>query len=125
MALLLPGFPVQPSHRITVALGPLGEAGVVFVLRFTWRARTASWYVDLFGADGVTAIVMGRRMSPQWAPHAGLVLADLPPGLLFVRGKDGFERDDLATDNLRAVFFATAEVEAAAPAAAAALYSVA
>jgi hypothetical protein len=108
---------------MTVTLGAIGEAGTVYVARFTWRGRTASWYLDLFEADGIAAIVTGKRMSPGWAPHAGLVIETLPDGLLFVRGNDDFERDDLATDDLRLVFFATSELEAAAPPAAAPLYS--
>lgn len=125
MALLIPGIPDEPSFDLTTALGAVGEPGSVYVLRFTWRDRTASWYIDLFESDGVTAIVLGKRLSPGWAPYAGLVIETLPDGLIYVRGTDDFERADLATNDLRAVFLSSAEIGAAAPAPAAPRYSIA
>ena len=107
MALLLPGFPALPSHRLRVPLGARA-----YDLRLTWRERPAGWYLDLWQVDG-TPIALGRRLTPGWDPILGLGIADSPDdgGFLTVRGPDPYERADLGTA-LRLVWMTTAEVEA-------------
>lgn len=107
MALLLPGFPHLPAHRIRVTLGARA-----YDLRLTWRERTASWYLDLWKTDG-TPIALGRRLTPGWDPILGLGIADSPDdgGFGTVRGTDPYERQDLGA-GLRLVWMPTAEVQA-------------
>lgn len=124
MALLLPAFPDLPCFRVAVTLGPLDGPGEVFVLRFTYRTRTASWYVDVFESNGETLLLAGRRLSPGWSPHRGIVVEGMPDGVLYVRGRDEFERDDLGTDNLRVVFFDAEEIATRAGADPTPLYQV-
>jgi len=70
---------------MTVAWG-----GVQVRLRFTWRQRLGAWYLDIFeladvaeaGVAGAVGdpIVLGKRISPRWAPLLGLVpWPQLPP----------------------------------------------
>ena len=92
-----------PAQRYTVALD-----GAQYEVRLVWRARTASWYLDLADADG-RWLVRGRRLSPAWSPHAGLI-TDGPPGILFVAaGTDPYARDEIE------LWYLTAEERAAVP----------
>lgn len=102
-AVQIAGFPTYPRHSQTVTLG-----GKVLRLTFTWRARTASWYVDFRQADG-TAIALGRRLSPGWSPVAGLRSDALPDGVFLVFGPDDYERNDLGTA-LRLVYLPTEDL---------------
>lgn len=94
MGQILKGFPSLPSFTQTVILGDQE-----YVIRFTWRARTSSWYFDLWTVDSVP-VIAGRRMSPDWSPLIGLALDNQPTGFLFVRGPGLYVRDDLGTDLL-------------------------
>jgi hypothetical protein len=107
MGNILPAFPDAPAHTITIDLD-----GAQYVVRYTWRERSASWYLDLSTVDG-TALITGRRLSAGWVPTLGLVIDGLPSGVLFVRGVDGYERDDLGTD-LLVVHYTDDEIASAA-----------
>ena len=88
------GFPQFPQHDQTVAFGNRR-----YKLVFTWRQRALSWYFDLFTADD-TPVVLGRRFSASWAPlvNVGFEVNFAPEGLLYIRGIDGYLRDDLGGD---------------------------
>ena len=74
-------FPEHPQHIQTLTWGDTQVR-----VRFTWRQRTAAWYMDVFEpADGTVPgaifgdpIVTGRRISPRWAPMIGLSVEGLP-----------------------------------------------
>jgi hypothetical protein len=87
--------------------------GVVYVLVFTWRTRTASWYADLSLLDG-TPIFRGTRLSPNWS----FTFAQLDggvPGMAITRGVDTFIRESLGTDDLAPIYYPSAEIDEAAP----------
>ena len=110
MGAFLPTFPAVPQLTYTVTLEE-----EQFRLRFTWRRRLRSWYVDLFTLGGV-ALAVGRRLSAGWDPFFGLVIEGGPDGLFLVRGSDGYARLDLGV-TLRLVYYTRAELVAAKPAA--------
>lgn len=99
--------PDLPQHEQQVTLD-----GVAYLVAFTWRERTASWYADLSLLDG-TAIFRGTRLSPNY-PITLAQLDDGVPGMIFVRGVDTFIRDSLGTDDLAPIYYPVAEIEAAA-----------
>lgn len=105
------GFPKFPKHNQTVKF-----ANRRYRITFTWRDRALAWYFDLYSADGV-ALVLGRRMSPQWPPIAGIGFAVgvAPDGHLYVRGTDGYQRDALG-DTLILTRYDAAELPAPATA---------
>lgn len=107
MGLILAGYPAEPQHIQTVALG-----GVDFRVRCTWRERTRAWYLDLYAADG-TPLVVGRRLSPGWAPYAGIQTAGMPDGVVWVRGPNDYARDDLGA-SLRIAFYGYDELPSVA-----------
>lgn len=79
----------QPQHRQTVTLD-----GTEYQIRLTYRRRLASWYMDLYDAEG-TAIALGRRLSPGWSPINGVIAEGGPPGLFLVKGVDPYKRDEV------------------------------
>lgn len=90
-------FPDEPQHFMTIAWGDRQVR-----LSFTWRNRTGSWYLDVFELDDTevgAAIVRGRRVSPRWAPLAGLRSVGLPQSPVLVIdggvGSDPFPRSEL------------------------------
>lgn len=103
MSRLIHGFPEAPSHIQTVTLGDRR-----YRVRFTYRRRLSSWYVDLFDRDG-TPIAVGRRMSPGWAIASAADVPGAPDGYLYVRGADDYQRSDLGSA-LRLVFFSSDEI---------------
>lgn len=109
MPRVIPGFPADPAHRLTVDVDGAGPV----ILRYRYNARLASWYVDLFAADG-SPIVLGRRLSPASRPWADL--ARTVPARVIVEGSDGYAREALGVD-LALVSYSAAEVAAVAPAA--------
>lgn len=78
-----------PAHRYRVTL-----SGAEFSLRFTFRDRTSSWYLDLFDVDG-NPLALGRRLSPSYSPLLGVAVDRGPSGLLYVEGADPYERDGI------------------------------
>lgn len=108
MSVSIPSFPDLPSHQLTVALG-----GLKVTVRFYWRPRLQSWYMDLLNADGTARLISGRRLSPGTSPNLDRVLEDGPDGLLFVSGLDGYTQADLGS-SLVLKFFTRAELQAAA-----------
>jgi hypothetical protein len=99
------GFPQVSSHIQTVVLG-----GTKYRVRFTYRDRTASWYMDLRTVDE-EPIALGRRLSPGWGPTAGFEITDQPEGILLTQGADGYEKADLG-DSLNVVFIPDDEIPA-------------
>lgn len=90
MAVRLPVFPEKPCHRYVVTIG---EAR--YQVSLTWRARTQSWYLDLYQQDG-TPVALGRRVSPGYGPLASLLPVGKPTGELFVGGAlDPYRQGDL------------------------------
>ena len=98
----------QPADTQTVTIG-----GVQYRARFTWRTRTASWYLDLWKLDG-TALALGRRLSPGWGPLIGLSIDGAPDSWLYLSGPDEYRRDH-AGSSLQVRFYTQAEVDARAP----------
>lgn len=84
----MPFFHDVPSHRYTVALD-----GVQYEVRLVYRARTASWYLDLRDEQGAD-LVLGRRLSPGASPVSGLI-TNGPPGALVAFGADPYARNEL------------------------------
>lgn len=78
-----------PAHRYRVTL-----SGVEFGLRFTFRDRTSSWYLDLFDVDG-NPLALGRRLSPGYSPLLGVAVDRGPSGYLLVTGSDPYEREGI------------------------------
>lgn len=104
---ILPGYPAYPQHSYVVTLGERR-----FRMAFTWRARPASWYMDLYDAEG-TALALGRRLSPGWSPIASASLGERgPDGTLYCRGPEDYERMDWG-DTLVLVFIPPADIDAA------------
>jgi hypothetical protein len=99
----LPFFPDVPAQRYTVALD-----GVQYEARLVYRARTASWYLDLAGPDGVW-LLRGQRLSPGASPQFGLI-GEGPPGVLFLFGADPYDRA-----GVELLYFSVDELEAAVP----------
>lgn len=96
-------FPAQADTVQTVTL-----SGVQYSLRLVWRDRCAAWYMDLSTAAGVD-IVKGRRLSAGWCPLVSLSSEEAPAGYLYVRGVDGYARDDLG-GGLQLLFYGADEV---------------
>lgn len=105
----LPAFPDQPEHTYTIALD-----GTTYRVRLVWRARSASWYLDLYAEDG-TALLLGRRVSAGWAPVAS-AREGMPPGLVYALGLDGYAQLDLGAA-LRLLYLSGADLPAPAPSA--------
>lgn len=78
----------NPSHRYTTPL-----EGVQYEFRLTYRDRTASWYLDMWDAQG-NLLLAGRRLSPNWSPQRGMI-TNGPPGGLFAVGSDPYARDEI------------------------------
>lgn len=77
-----------PAHRFGLSLD-----GVHYEFRLVYRARTASWYLDLWDEQGA-ALLLGQRLSPGSSPNRGRI-TDGPPGALFVFGPDPYPRDGI------------------------------
>ena len=114
MAETVQTFPDQFAILITMTWGDRQ-----IDVRFTWRERQGSWYIDLFEDDG-TPIVFGRRLSANGTPVSGFGFEgdELPRDRqLFIAGpRDPYPQFDLGTDfaNELALVLATqAEVDAA------------
>lgn len=106
----LAAFPDFPKHTQQVTLD-----GVAYLVTFTWRDRTASWYLDFALLDG-TVLIAGMRVSPSW-PLNLACLDGGPPGLLYCRGVDAYVRSSLGTDDLAVIYYTVADIESAAVAA--------
>lgn len=84
-----------PSLSRTVQTVTLG--GKQYRLSLSWFGRLKAWYMSLETLAG-EAIVTGRRLSPGYGPMFGLLPENAPDGLFFVRGRDGYEREDFGDD---------------------------
>lgn len=85
--------------------------GVQYEVRLVWRARTASWYLDLADEDGVW-LLRGRRLSPGSSPQAGMIVGG-PPGALAVVAADPYDRAEIELWYLDAAELDAAATEAA------------
>jgi hypothetical protein len=104
MALDIPAFPSLPRHSYVIPLG-----GVEYEITYTYRERTASWYIDLRTAAGVD-IALGRRLTPGSTPFTRLEL----PGMLYCAAADGFARRDLGTPEFLLTYYTAVELAATA-----------
>lgn len=100
-------FPEFPRNSQTVALGNRN-----FRLRFTYRGRTDSWYLDVFDVQN-NPIVLARRITAFWSPLFGVVDDEIP-GVLFVVGPDDANRFDLG-GRLKLLFVPFADLPEAVP----------
>jgi len=107
MPIRLATFADQPEHEIVAEL-----SGVQFRLRFVWRPRLSSWYLDVRELDG-TAVALGRRLSPGFGPLAGLSLPAGPTGVLYVEGPEPYRQTDLG-GALSLVYYGPDELPTAA-----------
>lgn len=99
-------FPGRPDDTQTVTLG-----SSVFRLRFFYRRRLRAWYMDLYDQSG-TALLRYRRLSPGWAPMAGIIASGMPAGQLYVtRIPEPYERADLG-DGMLVRFYGADELPA-------------
>lgn len=99
-------LPIQhaiPAQRFTVVL-----EGVTYLVRLVYRARTASWYLDLADETGAW-LLRGRRLSPGSSPQAGLI-TNGPPGAFAVSAADPYDRHEIEL-----WYFEESELLAAAP----------
>ena len=103
----LPLYSSRPEYRETVTLD-----GVQYRLHLVYRRRTRSWYLGLYLLDG-TAILTGRRLSPGYGPLYGTRLPNAPPGFLFCRGVEPYERGELGSV-VELVYYPSASARAAA-----------
>lgn len=99
----LKAYPDLPSHTQQVTLD-----GTAYLVTFTWRDRTASWYFDLALLDG-TALIAGQRVAPNW-PLSLAILDGGPPGLFFCRGVDTYVRGSLGTDDLAVIYYTADDI---------------
>lgn len=97
-----------PSVARTIQVVTLGDAQ--YRLTLTWKGRLKAWYFNLQTLAGVD-IVVGRRVSPGYGPLLGLLPEGAPGGLFFVRGKDGYKRNDIGS-NVAIVYYDESEIEA-------------
>jgi len=114
MADQLATFQEKPQHSQNVTIGESPNA-IELRVRLTRRERTASWYIDMFDLDDVP-IILGQRVSENWAPFEGYALTTKVPGLpedivFIVQGPSPYKREDLG-DTL--LIFAYTEDEIAA-----------
>jgi len=107
MLLIMPVFPDQPSCSYEITLEDAS-----YRARFIWRARQRSWYLDLWTQAG-DALALGRRLSPGFLPITRVV-ADLPPGVFYVWGTDGYTQADLG--NLLQLYYLPSDSIEPAPA---------
>ncbi|MFU8802627.1 MAG: phage baseplate plug protein [Bradymonadaceae bacterium] len=98
----LRAFPNLPNHTMTVRLG-----GITFRYRRTYRPRLRAWYVDIFNQDG-NPVLIGRRINPEWSLQGSLPVEEIP-GIIFVRGPEGYTREELGRD-LVEIFIPTDEL---------------
>lgn len=108
MGARLKAYPDLPRHTQQVTLD-----GVAYLVTFTWRDRTASWYLALALLDG-TELIAGQRVTPGW-PLNLACLDGGPPGLLFCRGVDTYIRSSLGTDDLAVFYYGLDDIAVGAP----------
>lgn len=84
--------PEVHCHEMTIVLGD-----TQFVIRFTWRKRSAAWYMALYELDG-TPVWQGRRVTPGLFVGEGIVVSNGPDGSFLVDGHDPYEQLDLGND---------------------------
>lgn len=102
--------PTKPDDTQTVTIGE-----TQYRMRLTFRARTASWYVDLFELNG-TPIIVGARVSPNWGPLFKIPRLAKPGGEFTVIGPDPYSREMFAPDGQLNLFFNfTSEIPPAPP----------
>jgi hypothetical protein len=118
MSTLIPAFVEYPQHWMTVAWGDRQLR-----IRQTWRQRNNAWFLDIFDLGDSTGdpnatgspIVLGRRISPRFAPLLGIVPEGLPLDPIPVVdggiGSDPYARSDLG-ETIRLLLISRAEVAA-------------
>lgn len=95
MSLLLPLFPAKAAYRYRLPI-----AGREYVLRFVWRERPASWYVDIGLTDG-TWLARSQRVCTGWTLFSWVRDERMPPGTFYVY-KRGASLEDPGLDDLGA-----------------------
>ena len=105
MIVELATFPDLPRSQQTVTL-----EDNQYRVRLTWRPRLNGWYLDLTELDE-TPIAVGRRLSPGWGPLIGLLPAEAPAGLFYVRGPSEYEQGSLG-DSLKLLYYDSTDLPA-------------
>lgn len=105
------GRVIAPTPTLDRATQTVTLEDVQYRLTLTWRARPAGWYLDLYLLDG-TPVALGRRLCAGFPVVIGGTIANAPPGMLFVRGSDGYARADLGV-SLFLIYYSAAEITAA------------
>ncbi len=62
-------------------------------LRYVWRERLASWYLDVRNSDGED-VLLSRRLSPRASPNLGVTIHG-PKGAIYAYGAEPYGRHDL------------------------------
>ena len=105
MPLKFTTHPTRPADTQTVTIGE-----TQYRMRLTFRARTASWYMDLSELDG-TAIILGARVSPSWGPLFKIPRTAKPDGEFTVVGPDPYSREMFTQSGQLNLFFSlTSEI---------------
>ena len=99
----MPVFPDLPAVSYIITLD-----GARYRLRFTYRERTASWYLDV-ETQGGEPIATGRRMSGRFNPLDGVAAVERPPGAFLIRGNLA-TRDQLGTEDGLLIYFGEDEI---------------
>lgn len=106
MPRLLRTFADQPAQLQTVVLGDQQ-----YKIRFVYRERTRSWYMDLFDLDH-NLIRGGGRLSPGQTIFQGIrdFPDNYPKGEFMVVGPHDQRQEDLG-ERLFVLFFTNEEIE--------------
>ena len=102
------GFRLPLSTAVPAYIQTVSLDGTRYRMRVVYRRRTRSWYLSLYTADE-TPIILGRRLSPGSGPLHWTRRELAPPGFLYVRGVDPYDRDDAGT-SLELVYYNSADI---------------
>lgn len=76
MSVIIPaGDGVSPYFDLQVVL-----EGVTYTLEFRWNVRLGAWFMNIYDADGTTAILVGIRLVANYMLGAYNVGYGGPPG---------------------------------------------
>jgi len=109
------GFRIPLSTSVPAYIQTIELDGTRYRMQVRYRRRLRAWYLSLYTSDEVP-IIEGRRLSPGSGPLFWTRRVGSPPGFLYVRGVDPYDRDD-AGQSLQLVYYNSADMRGvAAPA---------